>query len=416
MQQLGKASSANIETWLETINTYNSTPEFGTTRVLFTEPEVGARNYVKGEMKKLGMTIHEDAIGNIFGVYPGTDATLPPVWTGSHIDTVLNAGMFDGMSGVVAGLEAVRLIREAGISLRRSLVVVVYTSEEPTRFKLGCLGSRALAGRLDAAEAATLHDEAGTSLYEVLEQLGFPVQDFDLVKKKPGDVFAAVELHIDQTGVLERAGKTVGIVKTICAPTVLEVEVVGRQSHAGGTSMEERRDAYMAACELALVLENLGRHSDSEYTTVTVGKVEVIPNAVNVIPGKVIFSVDIRDCDYDKKNELVVKFRQAVSEVESERGVGVTIKMVNNDHPMGCSPKITQLIEKNCCQQDVPYMYTISGAFHDSMLVGDFAPVAMIFVPSHDGISHSPQEWTDFDDLAAGTDVLTGTLVALANA
>ena len=215
---------------------------------------------------------------------------------------------------------------------------------------------------------------------------------------------------------LERAGKTVGIVKTICAPTVLEVEVVGRQSHAGGTSMEERRDAYMAACELALVLENLGRHSDSEYTTVTVGKVEVIPNAVNVIPGKVIFSVDIRDCDYDKKNELVVKFRQAVSEVESERGVGVTIKMVNNDHPMGCSPKITQLIEKNCCQQDVPYMYTISGAFHDSMLVGDFAPVAMIFVPSHDGISHSPQEWTDFDDLAAGTDVLTGTLVALANA
>ena len=214
MQQLGKASSANIETWLETINTYNSTPEFGTTRVLFTEPEVGARNYVKGEMKKLGMTIHEDAIGNIFGVYPGTDATLPPVWTGSHIDTVLNAGMFDGMSGVVAGLEAVRLIREAGISLRRSLVVVVYTSEEPTRFKLGCLGSRALAGKLDAAEAATLHDAAGTSLYEVLEQLGFPVQDFDLVKRTPGDVFAAVELHIDQTGVLERAGKTVGIVGT----------------------------------------------------------------------------------------------------------------------------------------------------------------------------------------------------------
>ncbi len=413
---VNKADADHIKEWLEHINTFNSTPEFGTTRVLFTEPEVAARNYVKGEMEKLDLKVSEDAIGNIFGLYEGTDTDAAPVWTGSHIDTVLNAGMFDGMSGVIAGLEAVRLIREAGIQPKRSLVVVVYTSEEPTRFRLGCLGSRALAGKLNATDAATLYDAKGSSLHEVLTKLGFPVKEFDKVAKQRGDVFAAVELHIDQTGVLEQAGQTVGIVKTICAPSVLEVEVKGRQSHAGGTSMQERHDAFMAACELSLAAEKLGRESSSEYTTVTVGKIDVIPNAVNVIPGKVLFSIDIRDVDYGSKKELVEKIHQAVADIEIRRGITVNIREVNNDYPMPCDPSIQQIIEKSCQKHQVPYMYTISGAFHDSMLVGEFAPVAMIFVPSHGGISHSPQEWTDFDEIAAGTDVLTATLLELAEA
>ena len=413
---VNKADAKQIKAWLEHINTFNATPEFGTTRVLFTEPEVAARNYVKEEMKKLGLAVSEDAIGNIFGIYEGTDKEAAPVWTGSHIDTVLHAGMFDGMSGVVAGLEAVRLIREAGIRPKRSLAVVVYTSEEPTRFRLGCLGSRALAGRLNAAEAAALYDAKGKSLHEVLTQLGFPVKEFDKVPKQRGDVFAAVELHIDQNGVLEQAGQTVGIVKTICAPSVLEVEVKGRQSHAGGTSMQERHDAFMAACEISLAAETLGRESASEYTTVTVGKLEIIPNAVNVIPGKVLFSIDIRDVDYESKNELVEKIRQAAADIEVRRGITANIREVNNDHPMPCDPGIQRIIEKSCQQQQIPYMHTISGAFHDSMLVGEFAPVAMIFVPSHGGISHSPQEWTDFEEIAVGTDVLTETLLELAQA
>ena len=413
---LGRADAGQIQAWLEAINEFNSTPEFGTTRVLFTEPEVKAREYVKGEMRKLGLRIQEDAIGNIFGLYEGTEPNLAPVWTGSHIDTVLNAGMFDGMSGVVAGLESVRLIKEAGLRPRRSLAVVVYTSEEPTRFRLGCLGSRALAGKLDAAAAYALHDAEGKSLYEVLATLGFPVGDFAQVAKKKDEVFAAVELHIDQTGILEKAGQTVGIVKTICAPSVLEIIVEGRQSHAGGTSMSERRDAYMAACEMALAAEKLGRESTSEYTTVTVGKVQVIPNAVNVIPGKVLFSLDIRDADFAYKNKLAADFRQQAEAIATCRGVNVTIREVNNDHPMPCDAHIRQLIEENCRKLQVPYMQTISGAFHDSMLVGEFAPVAMIFVPSHGGISHSPQEWTDFAEIAAGTDVLTETLLALASA
>lgn len=307
------------------------------------------------------------------------------------------------------------MIRMAGVRTSRSIVVIVYTSEEPTRFKLGCLGSRAMAGKLGAADAKALRDDDGKTLYDVLDGLGFPVADFDDVPVKKGAVHGAVELHIDQTGVLERDRKTIGIVKTICAPSVFDVVVTGRQSHAGGTSMDERRDAYMAASEMALMLEHLGRTSTSEYTTVTVGRVDVIPNAVNVIPGCVKFSIDIRDCDFDKKNELIGRMKKALSEIAERRGVTYELTEYNNDHPMKCEPAITQKIEAACKAQGISYEYTISGAFHDSMLVGEFAPVAMIFVPSKDGISHSPEEWTDYDDLAAGTDVLADTLIAMAN-
>ena len=401
--------------WLETINTFNSTPDFGTTRVLFTDEEVKAREYVKSEMRKLNLQVHEDAIGNIFGVLKGTRPELPPVWTGSHIDTVLNAGMFDGMSGVVAGLEAVRLIQVNKLKHERNIVVVVYTSEEPTRFKVGCLGSRAMAGKLDAEAAKKLVDDGGNALYDVLQKLGFPVQDFDKVPVKKGSVYAAVELHIDQNGVLEKAGKPIGIVKTICAPSVFEVEVIGRQSHAGGTTMKDRQDAFMATAEIALALEQLGRTSQSEYTTVTIGRVQVIPNAVNVIPGKVVFSIDIRDCDYDYKNDLIAKLKNRIKEIADKRNVKVNLTQYNNDYPMKCDENIIKKLENACEKENTPYIKTISGAFHDSMLVGEFAPVAMIFVPSKNGISHSPEEWTNFADIAAGTDVLADTLIELAN-
>lgn len=410
-----KANAGNIKTWLETINTFNSTPDFGTTRVLFTDEEVKAREYVKSEMHKLNLQVHEDAIGNIFGVLKGTRPDLPPVWTGSHIDTVLNAGMFDGMSGVVAGLEAVRLIQVNKLKHERNIVVVVYTSEEPTRFKVGCLGSRAMAGKLDAEAAKKLVDDGGNALYNVLQKLGFPVQDFDKVPVKKGSVYAAVELHIDQNGVLEKAGKPIGIVKTICAPSVFDVEVIGRQSHAGGTTMEDRQDAFMATAEIALALEQLGRTSQSEYTTATIGRVQVIPNAVNVIPGKVVFSIDIRDCDYDYKNDLIAKLKMKIKEIADKRNVKVNLTQYNNDYPMKCDENIIKKLENACEKENTPYIKTISGAFHDSMLVGEFAPVAMIFVPSKNGISHSPEEWTNFADIAAGTDVLADTLIELAN-
>lgn len=412
---LERADANHIKNWMEAINSFNSTPEFGTTRVLFTEPEVKARQYVKEEMRKLGLKVTEDSIGNIFGTLQGTNPSLPPLWTGSHIDTVLNAGMFDGMAGVVGGLEAVRLIKESGETFERNIIVVVYTSEEPTRFGLCCLGSRAMAGKLSLEDVHKLYDKDGKSLEEVLEALGYDLKAFDKIKISKGEVFGAIELHIEQNSSLEEKKLPVGIVKTICAPTNFEVQVIGCQSHAGGTSMEARKDAYAASCEIALELEKLAKDSTSEYTTATVGRVQVIPNAVNVIPGDVKFSIDIRDCEFLSKEKLVAKLKERIKVIEEKRQVQVILNLENHDYPMKCDSQIVDAIKASCENRNIPYDMMMSGAYHDSMFVGEFAPVAMIFVPSKNGISHSPDEWTDFEDIALGTDVLAETLLKLAN-
>lgn len=412
---LEKAKTENIQNWLEKINSYNSTPEFGTTRVLFTECEVAAREYVKNEMKSLGLVVREDSIGNIFGTLVGNKPELPPVWTGSHIDTVLNAGMFDGMAGVVGGMEALRLIKESGVKFDRNIEVVVYTSEEPTRFGLCCLGSRAMAGHLTLEDARILKDENGKTLESVLQELGYNLNNFDHIYVKKGQVFGAIELHIEQNNKLEKKGLPVGIVKTICAPTNYTVEVTGCQSHAGGTSMEDRRDAYAASCEIALVLEKLALKCNSEYNTATIGRVEVIPNAVNVIPGKVKFSIDIRDCEFETKMELVEKLKKEIKKIEEKREVQVNLINENNDIPMKCDPTIVEILRNSCEEKNIEYDIMISGAYHDSMFVGEFTPVAMIFVPSKNGISHSPDEWTDYKDIALGVDVLAKSLLELSN-
>lgn len=412
---LKKADYKNIKRYLEDIDTFNSTPDFGTTRVLFTEEELKARKYVKNEMNKIGLEVSEDAMGNIFGILRGDDSSLLPVWTGSHIDTVLNAGMFDGMAGVVSGMEALRIIKESNLNFKRDIKVIVYTSEEPTRFGLSCLGSRAMAGELTLEDIQNLKDKDGKSLSQVLRDLGYNLEEFNNVKVKKGDVFAAVELHIEQGGVLEHLNLPIGIVHTIEAPTNFDVFVKGKQSHAGGTPMNLRKDAFLACCDISLELERLAKESLSEDTVATVGVVDIIPNAANVISGDVHFTMDIRDSDYDIKCDLINKLKEFIKEVEKQRMVEITLNMINDDIPTKSDEQIVELLENICDFKDIPYKKMVSGAYHDSMMVGKFAPVSMIFVPSKDGVSHSPDEWTEFEDIALGTDILAETLFTLAN-
>lgn len=410
-----KADKKRIEQWIDGMNAFNSTPGFGTTRVLFTEPEIRNRKYVKDEMKKLGLVVTEDAIGNIFATLIGSEPQEAPVWTGSHIDTVLNAGKFDGMAGVVCGMEALRLIKESGLRHKRSLTVVVYTSEEPTRFGLSCLGSRAMAGELTVYDADNLKDESGKSLRQVLEELHYNMKDFSDIQKHAGEVYAALELHIEQNNRMERGHQSIGIVKKICAPSNYSVKVSGVQSHAGGTDMIDRRDAYAASCEMSLLLEKMATECKSEYNTATIGKVEVSPGAINVVPGQVTFSVDIRDCNMDTKQELIRKWKEEVAQIAEKRGVSVCIEEENNDMPLACDEKMVNMLQKICEEKELAYGYHISGPYHDTLFVGRFTRAAMIFVPSKNGISHSPQEWTDYEELAVGTDVLAEALLKLAN-
>lgn len=410
-----KAREINIQNWIEGMAAFNSTPEYGTTRILFTKPEIANRNYVKKEMEALGLKIKEDAIGNIFATLPGTDPMLAPVWTGSHIDTVPNAGNFDGMAGVVCGMEALRMIRESGETHKRDICVNVYTSEEPTRYGLSCLGSRAMAGVLSLDDTKTLFDKDGKSLYTKLKELGYNLDTYEDIPKKQGDVFASVELHIEQNNHLEKAECPIGIVKKICAPSNYTVEVTGVQSHAGGTSMEERKDAFAAVCEMGLFLEKLAWSCKSEYNTATIGTIKVLPGGVNVIPGKAIFSVDVRDCNKDTKDKLLQELFAGFDDIAAKRGVTYKSHEENNDVPLTCDGKIIELLEKNCKQKNLEYQELISGPYHDTLFIGRFVPSAMVFVPSRGGISHSPEEWTDYRQLREGTEILAQTLLDLSN-
>ncbi len=410
-----KANQDNIRKWIEGMARFNSTPEYGTTRILFTKPELENREYVKNEMKGIGLEVEEDAIGNIFARLAGTQHGLAPVWTGSHIDTVPNAGNFDGMAGVVCGMEALRMIKESGVEHKRDIMVNVYTSEEPTRFGLSCLGSRALAGLMSLEDTKKLVDKSGRSLYDKLVELHYDIDRFGEIPKKIGDIFAAVELHIEQNNRLEKSGKPIGVVKKICAPSNFIITVNGVQSHAGGTSMEERRDAFAAACEMSLLLEKLALKCRSEYNTATIGTVDLIPGGVNVIPGKAVFSVDIRDCNQDTKEQLMKEMFTGFDRIAAKRGVTYTSREDNNDIPLTCNGKIVELLCDNCEKEKLEYEELISGPYHDTLFIGRFAPAAMIFVPSRNGVSHSPEEWTEYSELMKGTEVLAKTLLDLSN-
>lgn len=413
---INTADSQRIRNELEKLSTFNSEKnQPGVTRMLFTEEELQARDYIKELMLHAGMTVEEDAIGNIYGTLAGSEPELAPVWSGSHIDTVKNAGNFDGMAGVIAALEACRMIRETKVSHKRNIQVIVFTSEEPTRFGMGCIGSRAMAGRLSLEDTKTVYDDDGISLYEELERLGYTKKKFDTVRKKTGDVFASVELHIEQAPVLEQLGIPIGIVDGICAPSYIHVCVEGEQKHAGSTPMNVRKDPMTASAEIILQTESLARAYGTTYSVATVGKLEVFPNASNVIPGKVSFTIDIRDVDESTKQEITERICTFMDTVAKMRGVNVRYSVDTDDIPHRSDERISSVVEKICREMNIPCHRMISGAYHDSLLVAEFAPVSMIFVPSEKGISHDPGEYTRIEDIAVGTNVLCNALIELSN-
>lgn len=403
-----------VDSLLDAVDMFKE-PGKGTTRLPLSKEEHAAREYLIEQMKEIGLEVQVDAIGNIYGCLPGQESHLAPVWTGSHIDTVKEGGKFDGIAGVVCGMEALRLIQENQLEHKRDLVVVIFTSEESARFGMGCIGSRTMAGHLKEDELESVVDETGKNLAELLLENEIPSVNFNSIQKKKGDVYASVELHIEQARNLERHNKQIGIVTAICAPSNLMLTIEGEQSHAGGTSMADRKDAYMAAAEISLALEDCSQNGISDYTTGTVGYLELTPNAVNVIPGKVKMSIDVRDSDYISKNQVVEAFFKRVQEIAAKRHVKVSVENKCNDVPMKCDSNLVSMIEKSCVDRNLEYMKTVSGAYHDSLFIGEFAPVGMIFVPSKNGISHSPEEWTDIEDLEAGTRLLTEVLLNLAN-
>ena len=382
------------------------------TRIAFSPTDLRARAWLRERCEEAGLAVRRDPIGNTFARWIGSDPALPAVGTGSHIDAIPNAGKYDGVVGVLGGLEAIRALRGGGFRPRHSVELVVFTSEEPTRFGIGCLGSRMLSGTLSAAAARQLKDGDGVALEEVRARAGLG-GDLDGVKLPSSYYKAFVELHIEQGPLLEREQIPLGVVTSIAAPASLNIYIDGSGGHAGGVLMPDRHDALCAAAELVLALESAARKSGAVDTVATVGICEVFPGAVNSIPSRVRLSADIRDTDLKRRDDVVQKIESAVMVIAEKRQVSVRTELVNADSPALCAPQVVGALSEACRKHNLKFVPMVSRAYHDSLFMSRIAPSAMLFIPCRNGYSHRPDEYATPEDIARGTLVLAETLADL---
>ncbi|HVN02853.1 MAG TPA: M20 family metallo-hydrolase, partial [Bryobacteraceae bacterium] len=361
-----------------------------------------------------GLTISEDPVGNTFARWVGTEPGLPPIGTGSHIDAIPNAGLYDGCVGVLGGLEAIRVLKKLGFQPRRSIELVIFTAEEPTRFGIGCLGSRMMAGVLTPEQARTLFDKDGHSLEELRTAAGF-TGTLESVALPRGRFEKFVELHIEQGPLLEQEGTDVGLVTHIAAPASMRILIEGEGGHAGARLMPGRKDALAAAAELILALESAARSTGAIDTVGTVGICDVFPGAVNSIPSRVRLETDIRDIDAARRDGVLEKLRAACADVSARRGVSITTELVNADPPATCDEEILAALEDAAKASSKTYRKMVSRAYHDSLFIARIAPVAMLFIPCRGGVSHRPDEYASPEWIGSGVHVLARTLAQLAS-
>ena len=383
------------------------------TRVVFTPADMRARAWLIDRCEAAGLSVRRDAIGNTFARWQGLDQHAPVVGTGSHIDAIPNAGKYDGVVGVLGGLEAIRALRQSGFRPKNSIELLLLTSEEPTRFGIGCLGSRLLAGTLSPDGARNLKDKNGEFIEEVRQKAGLEGQLED-VKLPAGYYKAFVELHIEQGPLLERERIPLGIVKKIAAPASARITIEGEGGHAGGVLMPDRRDALCAASELILAIENAARTSGSSDTVATVGMCEVFPGAVNSIPSRVEVSLDARDTDLARRDEVMRTIHAAFEEISARRHVTTHFELLNADAPADCASFVVEALSAACKKHGEKFMPMVSRAYHDSLFLSHVAPVAMLFIPCRNGYSHRPDEYASMEDISRGALVLAETLASLA--
>ncbi|QHN04274.1 M20 family metallo-hydrolase [Granulicella sp. WH15] len=383
------------------------------TRVVFTPDDLAARAWLKRLATEAGLSIREDAIGNTFFRLEGTDPALAPVATGSHIDAIPHAGMYDGTVGVLGGLAALRAIAASGHRPRRSIETILLTSEEPTRFGIGCLGSRVLSGVLPPEQADALLDASDLPLHQVRTAAGFH-GPLETVRIAPHHYYSFLELHIEQGALLERHAEQIGIVTSIAAPAGYRFVIEGFGGHAGALLMPDRHDALCAAAELVLSIERHALATGSIDTVATVGTCDVHPGAVNSVPSRVALQLDIRDTDPARRESVMHGIRADIASLQDRRRVEITESLVNADEPATCAPDIVSLLTDICSEHAIPARKMVSRAYHDTLFMARIAPVAMIFIPCRAGVSHKPDEFATTADIARGTLVLAEALARLA--
>ncbi len=360
-------------------------------------------------MRELGMQVSIDAIGNIVGIFPGTE-DLPPVMVGSHIDTVRTGGLYDGNYGVLAGLEVVATLRDAALQTRRPLAVAVFTNEEGARFQPDMMGSLVYVGGLPLQEALETRDADGVSVHSELQRMGY--QGTAAVGAPAVDSF--VELHIEQGPVLERLGLQIGVVEGVQGISWTEFTVEGQSNHAGTTPMALRHDAALVAAQVAVFVRELTVRMGANQLA-TVGAVRLSPNLVNVIAQKAVFTVDLRNTDSAALAQAERDLHAYVAQATQTEGTRVSSRTLARFEPVAFDPMVVNLVEQQTQAMGCSYHRMPSGAGHDAQMLARVCRSAMIFVPSAGGLSHNVREHTEPVDLHRGAQLLLQVVLALAN-
>jgi allantoate deiminase len=386
--------------------------EGGVTRLSFTEGERSAKDRVVAYMEEAGLSVREDAAGNLFGRREGSNPDSPAVLIGSHVDSVYNGGNFDGPLGVLAGIEVLQSMEEQGIETEHPIEVVAFTDEEGARFSFGMIGSRALAGRLTPEDLEKHEDTEGVSIAEAMRAYGLDPERIDEAARPPGSLKAYVELHIEQGRVLENEDLPAGVVTGIAGPVWLRFFIEGETGHAGATPMSLRRDALAASAEIMGLIE--AEASGTGTSVGTVGQLSLEPGGINIIPGRVEFSLDLRDIDEGVRDRVETRVLEGAEKISERRGVALEIETLQRLAPAPCSELVRDAVAGACERLGISAHAVPSGAGHDGMQLTDLCPMGMIFVRSKDGVSHSPDEWSTKEDCAKGGDVLYWTVLDLA--
>ncbi len=398
-----RTSGERLKQMILELGSIGKTAEGGVTRRAFTNEDIQGRNYISTHLQELGCSIRVDAAGNLIGRWPGTDETLPAIVAGSHTDTVPNGGLFDGTIGVLSGIECIRTLQENGIRLKHPFEIISFSAEEGSALG-GTFGSRAMAGQihLDA-----LTDQQRLIMNGNLQAFGLDLDNLYSAKRNPKTMKAFLEVHVEQGGILEQKNVPIGIVYGIVGIYRYEVIIQGEANHSGSTPMDKRDDALVKAAKIILAVQDYVREESADMVG-TVGSIQVKPNAINVIPGEVRMTVEFRDINAWDPILVYERLRHF-----SETLGGVSFKKIVEKEPVRLHPGIQQKIKEACEKYDIEYNIMPSAAGHDAVAMSYLTPTAMIFVPSHGGISHSPDEWTDWDDITHGADVLLQTIVSI---
>ncbi|MFF2447899.1 Zn-dependent hydrolase [Neobacillus sp. NPDC058068] len=401
-----------IEEHINKLSQFTATPGKGTTRLTYSKEDRQARDYIIDKMKEYGLAVHEDGLGNIFGKLEGTLKGAPSVLIGSHFDSVPNGGSYDGPAGVVAGLEVAALFAEKQLTPKYPLEIIALIEEEGARFGGGLMGSRGITGLLSEDDFKNLKDKDGISTEEAMVKIGL---DPSFPKKRdPKTIKAFLEMHIEQGPILEEKNIPIGVVEAIVGLTQFEITVEGQAGHAGTTPMDRRADALVTAAKMIAQFPGLAIE-EGEGTVITTGKLNVFPNGANVIPKNTVFTVDIRSGKEEHIQNVIRKLNELI-ESYSTNGIKITAEQQLFMQPKAMNQEIVALMKQISSELETPYCSINSGAGHDAMVFSDVTDVGMLFIPSKDGLSHCPEEWSDSKHIANAVQIFFETAKKLTEA